>query len=190
MVTFVAVSALVLGCVALLAAYLALRTLARLRRVSVVLGRGATSRESMIETSVRHADILDELVDQVAAVQLRLDDVRVEAIAHRQADQDTVADQVTALREDVAGALRSMGLVRFDASGDVTGQQSFALALLDDRGAGVIVTSVVGRGGDARLDAKTLTAGVQERGLTPHEKRAVAAACRAPGGPVADRQAS
>lgn len=189
MVSYVAASALVLGCVALLAAYLALRTLARLRRASVALARGASSRESLIETTLRHDHVLDDLVDRMAAVALRLDDVRVEAIAHRHADRDAAEEQIATLRADVAGAIRNVALVRFDASSEVTGQQSFALALLDDCGAGAVVTSVVGRGGDARLDAKPLSAGVQERGLTPHEKRAVAAACPEAGDPVDERRA-
>lgn len=79
------------------------------------------------------------------------------------------------LQERMASAKRFVGLVRYDAFEDVGGAQSFALAVYDERGDGVIMTSVVGRT-DCRVYAKPLVRGSSERSLSQEEQRAIASA--------------
>lgn len=77
-------------------------------------------------------------------------------------------------------AKRRMGIVKFDAFDDVGGRQSFCLALMDERGDGVIVTSLVGRT-DCRVYCKSLSGGEAERQLSTEEQQALQAATTAPG---------
>ena len=58
-------------------------------------------------------------------------------------------DEVEALRQEVAGAVRRLAVVRYDAFGDMGGRLSWSLALVDDAGTGVVLTSIHGRS-DAR----------------------------------------
>jgi hypothetical protein len=79
---------------------------------------------------------------------------------------------VKELDVDMRTAKRYVGLVRYDAFEEVGGGQSFALAIYDDHGDGVIVTSVVGRN-DCRVYAKPLVRGRSERNLSQEEQRAI-----------------
>lgn len=68
-------------------------------------------------------------------------------------------------------AVRHVGLVRFDALPGDVGQQSFAVALLDDHATGFVLTSMYGRGA-YRLYAKPIVEAVSELVLTGEEMAA------------------
>jgi Protein of unknown function (DUF4446) len=72
----------------------------------------------------------------------------------------------------IEGAVRNVGLVRYDAFEDVGGRLSFSCALLDDRGNGVVVTSINGRQ-DTRVYAKPITAGTSAYNLSVEEEDAI-----------------
>ena len=61
--------------------------------------------------------------------------------------RDTLAlrQEVAALRGESAGALKHLAVVRYDAFGDMGGQLSWSLAVLDDHGDGAVLTSIHGR---------------------------------------------
>ena len=80
--------------------------------------------------------------------------------------------EVAALRAEAAGALRHLAVVRYDAFGDMGGHLSWSLALLDDGGDGVVVTSIHGRS-DARTYAKNIAAWTSQQQLSPEEEDAV-----------------
>ena len=69
-------------------------------------------------------------------------------------------------------AKRYVGLVRYDAFSDVSGSQSFALALYDEGGNGAVLNSIVGRS-DCRVYCKPLVRGSSERTLSQEEQRAI-----------------
>jgi hypothetical protein len=69
-------------------------------------------------------------------------------------------------------------VVRYDAFGDMGGRLSWSLALADDRGDGVVLTSISGRS-DARTYAKNLAGWASDQPLSPEEEDAVT---RAKGG--------
>ena len=97
---------------------------------------------------------------------------RVDALeAHRPAGD---AD-VTALREEIAQALRHVAVVRYDAFGDMGGRLSFSAALVDDRGDGLVISSIHARG-ESRTYAKGVVGGGSDATLTPEEQQALAAA--------------
>jgi hypothetical protein len=81
--------------------------------------------------------------------------------------------EVAALRAEVRSALRHLAVVRYDAFDDVGGQLSWSVALLDDGGDGVVLTSIHGRS-DARTYAKGVAGWRSEQQLSPEEQAAIA----------------
>ncbi len=89
---------------------------------------------------------------------------------------------LTALRTDPAvaagvdpKAIRHVAVVRYDAFGDLGGQMSFSVALLDTAGDGVVLSAINGRS-EARTYAKGIVAGTGAQQLSPEEQQAVGAA--------------
>lgn len=78
-------------------------------------------------------------------------------------------DQIAAL---VPSVIRHVGLVRFSPFHDTGGDQSFALALLDGQGDGVVVTALHSRT-DSRLYAKPIERFSSSYSLTPEEREAM-----------------
>ena len=76
------------------------------------------------------------------------------------------------LETKMGTAKRYLGLVRYDAFEDVGGNQSFALAVYDEQGDGVVLTSQVGRA-DCRVYAKEIRGGRSDRELSAEEQRAI-----------------
>jgi hypothetical protein len=69
-------------------------------------------------------------------------------------------------------AISHIGLVRFDAFDDTGGGQSFALALIDDDGDGIILTSLHSRQA-TRLYVKDIRGGVADAPLSGEEEQAL-----------------
>ena len=84
-------------------------------------------------------------------------------------------DEVEQLRRRAAGALRQPVVVRYDAFGDMGGRMSWSLALVDERGNGLVLTSIHGRS-EARSYAKSLQEWSCDQPLSPEEDKAVEAA--------------
>ena len=83
--------------------------------------------------------------------------------------------EVAALRAEAAGAIRHLGIVRYDAFGDVGGRLSWSLALLDDGGNGVVLTAIHGRS-EARSYAKSIAGWSCDQPMSPEEEDAVKSA--------------
>jgi hypothetical protein len=178
MATYVAVFALVLAYVATVAAYCALRTLAKLRRDTHLLSRGTRGpggQQSLIEVTTRHAELTATLSEEVEQLRASMDlaqaEVRALVDTARREALSAVADRVGA----ESGALRHIALVRYDAFSEMSGRLSFSLAVLDDSGDGVTISALTGRT-DTRVYAKPITAGKGEHELSPEERQAVASA--------------
>ena len=90
-------------------------------------------------------------------------------------DVHGLRQEVAALRAETADALRHLAVVRYDAFGDMGGHLSWSLALLDDGGHGVVLTSIHGRS-EARTYAKGIAAWSCEQQLSPEEQEAIAGA--------------
>jgi hypothetical protein len=95
---------------------------------------------------------------QVRSVAQRLD--KLEALAHQ---------------TDLASrrSLQWLGVLRFNPFNDVGGDQSFALALVDGYGNGVVISSLHMRN-MTRVYAKPLKKWESEHHLTDEEKQAIA----------------
>jgi len=81
--------------------------------------------------------------------------------------------EVAALRAEAAGSLRHLAVVRYDAFGDMGGQLSWSVALLDDAGDGVVLSSIHGRS-EARSYAKPVSGWSSDQVLSPEEQEAIA----------------
>lgn len=105
--------------------------------------------------------------------------VRTAAATRRSSGEDLPTDaaglrrEVAALRAEAVGALRHLAVVRYDAFDEMGGRLSWSLALLDDSGDGVVLTSIRGRS-EARTYAKSVAAWSSDQELSPEESEAVA----------------
>ena len=120
------------------------------------------------------------LVVALAAAGLAVVTLRRQAARRQTPDADALPEDVQGLRQEVAAlrveggdALRHLAVVRYDAFGDMGGHLSWSLALLDDAGNGVVLTSIHGRS-DARTYAKSISSWTCEQQLSPEEDEAVA----------------
>lgn len=87
-------------------------------------------------------------------------------------DVPALRSEVAALRSDLTHSLRHLAVVRYDAFSDMGGHLSWSVALLDDDGGGVVLTSIHGRQ-DSRSYAKAVSGWVSEQLLSPEEESAI-----------------
>ncbi|CAN5502281.1 hypothetical protein BH10ACT8_BH10ACT8_18930 [soil metagenome] len=175
MTTALVIAALVLGMVGFVSGVLALRTLGRLRQSVALLSRGSSGRETILDVAERHMAASEAVRTDIMELQRDL------ASAQRQADEKIAGERaqigstVQDMQRSVNTALRRVALVRFDAFDDLSGRLSFSLALMDNDGNGVTLTSIASTT-DTRLYAKSLSGGIGEHALSPEEEQAVKAA--------------
>jgi len=99
--------------------------------------------------------------------------------ADRVEEPETLALQMAGLREEtialqdaVARAVQLVGIVRFDAFEDLGGMLSFAVAMLDREGSGVVLSSINGRN-ETRIYAKPVEHGGSRINLSGEEEEAI-----------------
>ena len=104
---------------------------------------------------------LDELLDKQFR---RLDTVseRVEALNKLHHELQALAQQ----------SIQKVGVVRFNPFADTGGDQSFAIALLDANGNGLVLSSLHGRA-DTRIFAKEVQRGRSKHALSDEEQDAI-----------------
>lgn len=107
-----------------------------------------------------------EAVLRAQLAELRRTSAQVEALTGR----------VDHLEKVLAGALQRVGVVRFNPFPDTGGDQSFAIALLDEGGNGVVLSGLYARGGIIRVYAKPVSGGRSEYTLSTEEQQAIAQA--------------
>jgi len=90
-------------------------------------------------------------------------------------DVHGLRQEVAALRAEGSDGLRHLAVVRYDAFGDMGGHLSWSLAVLDDAGHGVVLTSIHGRS-EARSYAKSIAGWTCEQQLSPEEEEAISVA--------------
>lgn len=85
---------------------------------------------------------------------------------------EAMTDEFQKLSSVTALSLQKISMVRFNPFGDVGGDQSFSLAMLDGHDSGLILTSIHGRGG-TRVYAKPVDLGKSKYSLSAEEKKAL-----------------
>jgi hypothetical protein len=103
-------------------------------------------------------------------------------LSARLAETNARTERLVARTEQIDVALahtvQGVGLVRFRAFQDTGGDQSFALALTDGEGTGVVVSALYGRGA-TRVYAKPVQAWLSPKPLGEEEEQALAEARQA-----------
>ena len=132
----------------LLSAYLFLEV-SRLKKNAQILfaGKKATDLEDVILGQIEKNTRIEEAI-----------------IALRDADQR--------IMHTLSYAVQKVGMIRFNPFGEVGGNQSFAVALLDNYNSGVIILSLYSRDG-VRIYAKPVKEGKSEYQLSKEEEDAL-----------------
>jgi len=104
---------------------------------------------------------LDEVLDR----QFR----RLDTVAERLEALNRLHQELEALSQR---SIQKVGVVRFNPFADTGGDQSFAIALLDAEGNGVVLSSLHGRA-DTRIFAKQVQAGRSKHALSEEEQDAI-----------------
>lgn len=146
--------------IALIALLLAIVTLARIRGLRRAY------------TLLQDGDGTDSFIEAVGA--------QVRAVGDLRSDVQSVQHRLDTVQADLAAALRHVAVVRYDAFNDMGGRLSFSVALLDDAGDGLVLTSINGRT-ETRTYSKGVKAGSSEASLSPEEEQAVGFALRSRG---------
>jgi hypothetical protein len=88
-------------------------------------------------------------------------------------------ERMATAEERIDGCVAYTSLVRYDAMGELSGQQSSSMALLDSHRTGVVVSSILHRD-QARVYVKQVHEGESELELSPEERQAIDAAMASP----------
>ena len=147
--------ALVLGVLGVLVVVLLIVVLS----LSARLGR-ATRAYREIARDVEGASLHDLLAGNASAV---------ERASERMSDIEAMHGLID---ERTRRSLQHIGMVRFNPFDDTGSDQSFAIALLDDRRDGVVISSLHGRA-NTRLFAKPVTDGSSTHNLSDEEAQAL-----------------
>lgn len=151
--------AVILGVVALVVAGLVFVSFTAVRRRIVTI-----QRRGQEET------ILEAVAEQIEEVRALRGDIR------------RLAADVQTLSDAFRGTIQRFAVYRFDAFEDMGGQLSFAAALLNDYGDGLVISCINGRR-EARTYAKPVAKAQSAYNLSPEEEEAIRLALAgAPGG--------
>ncbi len=147
--------ALVVGLLALAVLVLLLLLLA----LGIRLGRATRAYRALVRSTDGGSlqQVLTGHVDRVDQVARRLEEVN---------------ELQTYLERRTRGALQHIGMVRFNPFDDTGGDQSFAIAVLDDRRDGIVLSSLHGRS-YTRIFAKPVEEGASRHNLSDEEAQAI-----------------
>jgi len=85
---------------------------------------------------------------------------------------DNLTQLCQAVESNLLGTIQSIAIVRFNPFSDTGSDQSFAVALLDGNGSGVVLSSLFSRA-STRMFAKAIVAGKSNHPLTDEEREAI-----------------
>ncbi len=85
---------------------------------------------------------------------------------------NALQDRMTTVEGRLDATIAHRALVHYDAWGEMSGQQSTSIALLDATGSGLVLSSIHHRD-QARLYAKEVTQGSSDHELSPEENEAI-----------------
>jgi hypothetical protein len=167
-----------------------------------------TTTQGIVALGAAAGALLALLWALVLAIKLRrvraaqvsvLGDEKRDLVSHAAALQQAFIELRDWLEESAARLDRRMGVaegrldgcvayssvVRYDAYGEMSGQQSSSMALLDSKRTGVVVSSILHRD-QARVYVKQIAEGESELELSPEERQAIEAALSPPRGAAAE----
>lgn len=107
------------------------------------------------------------VVAMLGAVNARLD--------HVEAGMEQLDARLQSLELRLPRAITKVGSVSYDAFGNIAGELSRSIAMLDELGSGIVLTIMVSRD-DTLFFSKEIVRGVATEPLSPEEQHAVATA--------------
>ena len=148
--------ALAAGAIAILAVLLAILLALRIKAIR------AAQRSVLGENDSR------DLVTHAQSLQSSFDELRhiVESTFAR------IDGRISTSEVRLGRTISHTAVVRYDAYGEMTGRQSSSMALLDDSGSGVVLSSILHRE-QARMYVKGVRDGRSEFELSPEEDEAI-----------------
>ena len=152
----VGVIAIAAGALALVSLVLVLILMRRLRRVR-------NAQRAVLGDSKQQ-----DLVTHAQSLQAGFEDLRrmVEGTFSQ------LGDRFDRNEQRLGRTISRTAVVRYDAYGEMTGRQSSSMALLDDSGTGVVLSSILHRE-QARMYVKGIRDGQSEFDLSPEENEAI-----------------
>jgi len=99
-------------------------------------------------------------------------DAHLDRVLDVSRELDEIIDRMAVVERNGKRSFQKVGLVRFNPFEDTGGNQSFALALLDAAGDGIVFSSLHSRSG-TRVYAKAITAGRADTALSTEEEQAL-----------------
>jgi uncharacterized protein YoxC len=153
------VVAIAAGAIALIALVLAAVLASRIRRMQSAQRTilGSSSERDLVNHAVSMQHGFDQLHKDVQSKFEQLDS-RLQSTERR-----------------LERSISRSAVVRYDAYGEMSGRQSSSIALLDENGTGVVMSSILHRE-QARLYAKGIRDGKSDVELSPEENEAIEAA--------------
>ena len=107
---------------------------------------------------------------------MNLDEVLLDLRKHEKASSEELENlgkRISTVEHELPRDIRKVGLVRYNPFSDSGGDQSFALALLDESKNGIVISSLYGREMN-RVYAKRIEGGQSPKyQLTEEEKKAI-----------------
>jgi hypothetical protein len=152
----VGVIALAAGAIAIIAVLLAIFLATRIKSLR------AAQRSVLGDSGER------DLVTHAQSLEAGFEDLRrvVEATFAR------LDGRLSSSENRLGRTISHTAVVRYDAYGEMTGRQSSSMALLDDSGSGVVLSSILHRE-QARMYVKDVHDGQSEYELSPEENEAI-----------------
>ena len=111
--------------------------------------------------SGRRANDFENVIDEFVKTARRLDE-----------RTKMIAQEIDSINERLAKALQKIHTIRFNPFRDQGGNQSFATCLMDEKGDGVVISSLYSRD-KVSVYAKPLTEGKSEYELSDEEKEVI-----------------
>lgn len=153
------VAALAAGAIAVIALILAAVLARRIRRLQ-------TAQQTILGNSGER-----DLVNHAVSMQHGFDQLHKEV----ETKFSELESRLQGSEERLERSISRSAVVRYDAYGEMSGAQSSSIALLDETGTGVVMSSILHRE-QARLYAKGVRDGQSDVELSPEENEAIEAA--------------
>ncbi len=147
---WITISALVLGIITLIFSVILLAKIAKINKKNKTLfsGKDAKSLESVILAQAEELKDLDKEIQELFEISNKVNNLALQSI-------------------------HKVGVIRFNPFKDIGGDQSFAIALLDGKNSGLIISSLHTRE-DTRVYTKPIIKGESKKyPLTEEEKQAI-----------------
>jgi hypothetical protein len=151
------------GIVAVAAAGIALLALISIAALALRLRRLRGEQRAVLGDSGQ-----EDLVSHGVETRRRVEDLGAEL----ERAAELLSGRMTAAEKRLEGSVSGSAVVRYDAFNETSGRQSSSVALLDERGNGVVLSAILQRE-QARVYAKPVRAGQSELELSPEEAEAL-----------------